>query len=140
MTAAFPPLTSELRQIPPRRANRSENFESAGAFGPLLFIISPTHDRSRPHPGLPSAGSAIERKTGIAQFAAAWEKQHAHGRSCTTSPPPQILRKPIPFRPRTELGRRLHALRLEIVRSGARLLTWEEIEREVAERRENARS
>jgi len=40
-----------------------------------------------------------------------------------------------PYVPRTELGRRLMALRQEIVRSGAPLLDWDDIEREVAERR-----
>ena len=35
----------------------------------------------------------------------------------------------------SELGRRLRAQRAEIVASGARLLDWNEIEDEVAERR-----
>jgi hypothetical protein len=39
------------------------------------------------------------------------------------------------YAPRTELGRRLLELRAEIVRSGIPLLSWDEIEREVAERR-----
>lgn len=37
--------------------------------------------------------------------------------------------------PRTELGRRLMAIRQEIVASGTPLLDWDDIEREVAERR-----
>lgn len=40
-----------------------------------------------------------------------------------------------PYVPRTELGRRLTALRREIVQSGTPLLDWDDIEREVAERR-----
>ena len=38
----------------------------------------------------------------------------------------------IEYRPKTELGRRLWNLRLENIQSGARLLSWEEIEREKA--------
>lgn len=37
--------------------------------------------------------------------------------------------------PRTDLGRRLFALRTEIVRSGTPLLGWDDLERELAERR-----
>ena len=37
--------------------------------------------------------------------------------------------------PRTELGRKLLALRAEAVRSGIPLLDWDELEREIAERR-----
>ena len=37
--------------------------------------------------------------------------------------------------PRTELGRRLLGLRAEIVRSGIPLLSREDLEREIAERR-----
>ena len=37
--------------------------------------------------------------------------------------------------PRTALGRRLMAIRAEIVRSGVPLLSWDDVEREVAERR-----
>jgi hypothetical protein len=37
--------------------------------------------------------------------------------------------------PRTELGRRLLELRAKAVRAGMPLLSWEELEREVAERR-----
>lgn len=36
---------------------------------------------------------------------------------------------------RTPLGRRLEELRTQIVSSGTRLLSWDEVEREVAERR-----
>jgi hypothetical protein len=36
---------------------------------------------------------------------------------------------------RTELGRRLRALREQIVASGERLLDWDELEQEIAERR-----
>lgn len=39
------------------------------------------------------------------------------------------------FHPRTELGRRLWELRKKIVASGEPLLDWDDIEREVAERR-----
>jgi hypothetical protein len=37
--------------------------------------------------------------------------------------------------PRTHLGRHLWKIRRRIVVSGARLLSWDEIDREVAERR-----
>jgi hypothetical protein len=37
--------------------------------------------------------------------------------------------------PRTELGRKLLALRAEAVKSGIPLLDWDEFEREIAERR-----
>lgn len=39
------------------------------------------------------------------------------------------------YLPKTELGRRLMAYRAEIVRSGIPLLDWDELEREIAERR-----
>ena len=42
------------------------------------------------------------------------------------------------YEPRTPLGHRLWELRRQIVASGEKLLTWEEIEREVAERRGGA--
>lgn len=42
------------------------------------------------------------------------------------------------FRPRTELGRRLWAIRQEIIASGTALLDWEGIQRELAERRGEA--
>ena len=37
--------------------------------------------------------------------------------------------------PRTDLGRRLMALRREIVKSGTPLLDWDDLDREIAERR-----
>ena len=40
--------------------------------------------------------------------------------------------------PKTELGKRLWEIRAEIVSSGARLLGWEDIERELADRRGGA--
>lgn len=43
------------------------------------------------------------------------------------------------YRPRTELGRRLMELRAQIVASGERLLDWDDVNREVAERRGGAR-
>ena len=43
-----------------------------------------------------------------------------------------------PYEPRTPLGRRLGEIRAKIVASGEPLLGWEEIEREVAERRGEA--
>lgn len=43
-----------------------------------------------------------------------------------------------PYQPRTRLGKRLCELRSQIVASGAKLLDWDQIEREVAERRESA--
>lgn len=39
------------------------------------------------------------------------------------------------YRPRTPLGRKLLKIRKEIVASGSRLLTWDEIETEIALRR-----
>jgi hypothetical protein len=39
------------------------------------------------------------------------------------------------YEPRTPLGHRLWELRKQIIASGERLLSWEEIEREVAERK-----
>ena len=41
----------------------------------------------------------------------------------------------IRYRPRTELGRRLWNIRARIVASGRPLLSWDELEREVVERR-----
>ena len=40
--------------------------------------------------------------------------------------------RPVDYHPKTELGKRLWKLRLEHVKSGARLLTWNEIEEEKA--------
>ncbi len=42
-------------------------------------------------------------------------------------------KKPISFKPKTPLGKKLWEIRRRIVASGAALLTWEEIEREIAE-------
>jgi len=39
------------------------------------------------------------------------------------------------FRPRTALGRRLWEIRQRVVKSGEPLLDWDDLEREVAERR-----
>lgn len=55
-------------------------------------------------------------------------------------PPPAVLRAGAAYRPRTKLGGRLWELRSRLVASGAKLLDWEEIEREVAARRESARA
>ncbi len=44
------------------------------------------------------------------------------------------------YQPRTKLGQRLWELRSKIVASGANLLSWDEIEEEVADRREGAGS
>jgi len=48
-------------------------------------------------------------------------------------------RPPLPivedFQPKTSLGRRLRELRKRIVASGEPLLDWDELEREIAERR-----
>lgn len=43
------------------------------------------------------------------------------------------------YHPRTELGRKLMSIRAKIVASGEPLLNWEEIEREVKERRGEAK-
>ena len=42
------------------------------------------------------------------------------------------------YRPRTPLGERLWAIRQRIVASGEPLLSWEDLERELAERRGEA--
>lgn len=39
------------------------------------------------------------------------------------------------YKPKTALGRKLMSIRAKIIASGEPLLNWEEIEREVAERR-----
>jgi hypothetical protein len=39
------------------------------------------------------------------------------------------------YEPRTPLGQKLMVLRRQIVRSGAPLLDWEDLDREIAERR-----
>jgi hypothetical protein len=49
--------------------------------------------------------------------------------------PPLNLPTEDAFRPRTELGRRLWEIRKRSIVSGARLLNWEEIEREIKDRR-----
>ena len=43
--------------------------------------------------------------------------------------------KPLSFVPQTELGKRLVAIRNEIIAKGEPLLDWEGIEKEIAERR-----
>lgn len=43
--------------------------------------------------------------------------------------------QPLPYTPKTALGEKLLAIRERIVASGVLLLSWEEIEREVAARR-----
>ena len=48
-------------------------------------------------------------------------------------------REALRYRPRTALGRRLMELRAQIVASGEPLLGWDDIEREVAERRGETR-
>lgn len=42
------------------------------------------------------------------------------------------------YQPKTALGRKLMSIRAKIIASGEPLLNWEEIEREVAERRGEA--
>ncbi len=42
------------------------------------------------------------------------------------------------YQPKTPLGRKLVSIRAKIIASGEPLLNWEEIEREVAERRGEA--
>jgi hypothetical protein len=44
-------------------------------------------------------------------------------------------KEPVSFKPKTPLGRKLWELRQKIVASGEPLLDWEELEKEVAERR-----
>jgi hypothetical protein len=43
--------------------------------------------------------------------------------------------QPLPYAPKTALGEKLLAIRQRILASGAPLLSWEEIEREVTARR-----
>lgn len=43
--------------------------------------------------------------------------------------------EPFPYTPKTSLGKRLLKLRAKIMASGERVLDWEEIEKEVANRR-----
>jgi hypothetical protein len=67
-------------------------------------------------------------------------------RSAITIPEesPAVETGPLPdtdalsYEPKTPLGRRLWELRQQMIASGERLLSWEEIEREVAERRGGA--
>jgi hypothetical protein len=42
------------------------------------------------------------------------------------------------YEPRTDFGRELMAIRARVVASGQRLLSWEDVEREIAERRGSA--
>lgn len=57
-----------------------------------------------------------------------------HAKQQTTAD--QVLEAPEPeFQPKTSLGRRLWALRQQILASGEPLLDWEDLEREIAERR-----
>lgn len=54
--------------------------------------------------------------------------------------PPPLSRSSAAYRPRTRLGKKLWELRSQLVASGAKLLDWDDIEREVAARRESARA
>ena len=45
-----------------------------------------------------------------------------------------------PFHPRTELGRRLWEIRQQIVAAGQANMSWDDVEREVAERRGEVRA
>ena len=47
----------------------------------------------------------------------------------------RVVEKALDFEARTELGRKLMLLRKEIERSGEPLLDWDDLEREIAERR-----
>jgi len=47
----------------------------------------------------------------------------------------QSLQTPRTYKPRTALGRKLWALRQQMVASGNPLLSWNELESEIAERR-----
>ncbi|MGD0073388.1 MAG: hypothetical protein ABSD31_03505 [Candidatus Binataceae bacterium] len=57
-----------------------------------------------------------------------------------TSPTANKMGGYVPYQPRTTLGKRLWKLRSQIVASGVQLLDWDQIEQEVAERRESART
>ena len=52
-----------------------------------------------------------------------------------SSPAETYQARSTPYQPRTPLGRRLWEIRAQIVASGERLLSWEEVEQELAERR-----
>ncbi|MGI6415118.1 MAG: hypothetical protein ACOX1P_05560 [Thermoguttaceae bacterium] len=54
---------------------------------------------------------------------------------CEAFPGPDLARAPEPVQARTPLGRRLREIRQRIEASGAPLLDWNDIERELAERR-----
>lgn len=51
---------------------------------------------------------------------------------------PSITNYEAPFRPHTELGRRLWEIRQRIVAAGHAKMSWDDVEREVAERRGEA--
>ena len=55
------------------------------------------------------------------------------GASLSRSAPPEEV-QPEEYVPRTELGRKLWEIRKRIVAAGEATMTWEDIEREVAER------
>jgi len=57
-----------------------------------------------------------------------------HAKQQATADPPPEAPEP-EFQPKTALGRRLWELRKKIVASGEPLLDWEDLEREIAERR-----
>lgn len=57
-----------------------------------------------------------------------------HAKQPTTFDQPPEAPEP-EFQPKTPLGRRLWELRKQIVASGEPLLEWEDLEREIAERR-----
>jgi len=48
---------------------------------------------------------------------------------------PSMRETPLDLKPRTELGRRLMEIRQSAIDSGEPLLDWEDLEREIAERR-----
>lgn len=48
---------------------------------------------------------------------------------------PKKAEAELPYRPKTALGRKLLAIRSKIITSGEPLLSWEEIEQEIKERR-----
>jgi hypothetical protein len=60
-----------------------------------------------------------------------------HTREKTAAKRPSDAPEP-EFQPKTELGRQLWELRKQIVASGEPLLDWEDLEREIAERRGGA--
>lgn len=95
-------------------------------------------------PAYPSAVADVRRAEWEMQRVQAISRQQrtqreagrrANGFAQQPQPPAQLLRSR-GYEPRTELGRRLWALRSRIIASGQAMLGWDEIEEEVLRRRQ----